>query len=77
MNCDAFGPLRKRSVLWQHVGMGPPHGFEAQVCFSITAPPRKINSSFFRPIADLEEGLVKQLPDEQATVTKVVALSSH
>lgn len=35
--------------------------------FSITATTKKINTSFFRPIADLEEGLVKQLADKQAT----------
>lgn len=78
MNCDASGLLRKRSMLWQHnIGIRPPHGFETQVlvCFSITAPSRKINTSFFRPVADLEEGLVKQLPDEQATARpKVFAL---
>lgn len=78
MNCDASGVLRKRSMLWQHnIGIRPPHGFETQVlvCFSITAPSRKINTSFFRPVADLEEGLVKQLPDEQATARpKVFAL---
>lgn len=78
MNCDASGPLRKRSMLWQHnTGIRPPHGFKTQVLvrFSITAPSRKINTSFFRAIADLEEGLVKQLANEQATAQpKVFAL---
>lgn len=52
--------LRKRSMLRQHnSSIRPPHGFETQVlvCFSITAPSRKINTSFFRPIAELGRGL--------------------
>lgn len=52
--------LRKRSMLRQHnSSIRPPHGFQTQVlvCFSITAPSRKINTSFFRPIAELGRGL--------------------